>query len=70
MRGWLVGCQLKNQVFLLGKVFVPQTVVRYKFVVNFLFAAKNKGGETRIALDFPYLQGREHEFSGFITSRK
>jgi len=55
MRGWLVGCQLKNQVFPLGKVFVPQTVEWYKFLVNFFFAGKNKGGKNMdcVGLCFP-----------------
>jgi hypothetical protein len=66
MWGWLVGCQLNNQVFPLGKVFVPQTVVWYKNLVNF-FGGKNRVGKKNkqtkdcVALDFTSLQGREAE---------
>jgi len=42
MRGWLVGCQFNIQGFPSGKVFVPQTVLWYKILVNFFFGGKNK----------------------------
>jgi len=44
MWGWLVGCQLKNQVVPLGKVFLPHTVVWYKFLVKFFGGKKEKQG--------------------------
>jgi len=47
MRGWLVGCQLKDQVFPLGKVFAPQTVVWYNFFVNFFFEKQRRGEKRR-----------------------
>ena len=70
MWGWLVGCQLKNQVFPSGKVFVPQTVVWYQILVNVFFGGK-KAGKTRIASGFNSPPGREAEygFSGFITNK-
>jgi len=54
MRGWLVGCQLKNQVLPLGKEFVPQTVVWYNFLVTCFFPGK-KGGKNQdcVGLYFP-----------------
>jgi len=72
MGGWLVGCQSKNQVFPLGKVFVPQTVVWYRCLVNFVLGDKTKAGKTRIASGFTSVPGREAEygFSGFITTIK
>ena len=58
MRGWLVGCQSKDQVFPLTKVFVPQTVVCYKCLVNYIFWLGKKAGKTRIASGFTSVQGR------------
>jgi len=42
MWGWLVGFQLKIQVFPLGKAFVPQTVVWYKILDNFFWWEKQR----------------------------
>jgi len=50
MRAWLLVCQIKNQKFPLGKVFVQQAVVWYNFLVNFFFGEKTNAGQTRIAL--------------------
>jgi len=47
MRGWLVGCHINIQGFPLGKVFVPQTVVWYKFLVNCFFWGKTKARKKR-----------------------
>ena len=40
MGGCLVGCQIKNQGFSFGKLFVPQTVLWYKLLVEFFGGEK------------------------------
>ena len=67
MRGWLVGCQFKDQVFPSGKVFVLQTVVWYKFLVNFSKGGKNKDC---VGLYFPPRAEAVYGFSCFITTNK
>jgi len=71
MRGWLAGCQLKNQVFPLGKVLVPQTVVWYNFFVNLLVAGKNNSGKNKDCVGFysPLRAEAEYGFSVFITTK-
>jgi len=45
MQGWLVWCQLRTKFFLYIKIFVPQTVVWYKFFVNFFLGKKTRVGK-------------------------
>jgi len=59
--GWLVGCQSKNQVSPLGKVFVPQTFVWCKCLINYFLAGK-KTGKTSIVSGFTCVPGRETEY--------
>jgi len=70
MRGWLVGCQLKNQVLPLGKVFVTRPLCGTILESIFFPREKTKAGKTTIALDFTSHPGREYGFSGFITTSK
>jgi len=50
MHAGLVGWVSDNQVFPVGKVFVPQTVVWYEILVNFFWQEKMKTGKRRIVL--------------------
>ena len=63
MRGWLVGCQYKDQVF--KKVFVPQTAVCCNFFVIFLWRGKTKSGKTRIASNWIKKTSKDDNFAFF-----